>query len=127
MEGVFMFQQLGSIIRTVREQKGLGLNQLAKQLEVSSGYLSNLERGKTETVPLSFLDKLENELHISMFSNTNFTEQEYSEIDIRLNRCCHQLKELSKSNPEYASYLISTIESGIQFAEKHFINQEKYH
>ena len=122
-----MFQQLGSIIRTVREQKGLGLNQLAKQLEVSSGYLSNLERGKTETVPLSFLDKLENELHISMFSNSNVTEREYSEIDIQVSRCCHQLKELSKSNPEYVSYLISTIDSGIQFAEKHFNNQEKYH
>jgi len=50
-----MLNNFGKRIRFLREQKGISLNEFAKKLIVSSGYLSNLETGKTETIPLSLL------------------------------------------------------------------------
>ncbi|MCC2485916.1 helix-turn-helix domain-containing protein, partial [Bacillus pacificus] len=38
-----MITQLGQTIRNLRKQKGISLQNFAEQIEVSPGYLSNLE------------------------------------------------------------------------------------
>ncbi|OEH92569.1 helix-turn-helix domain-containing protein [Bacillus solimangrovi] len=108
--------ELGQKIRTIRTQKGIGLNALAKKLDISSGYLSNLETGKTDTVQLSIIPKLQQELNINWSdifqSESNSTEQ-FNEIHFRIERLSHHLKELEKIRPDIAQYLISIVEQGI--------------
>lgn len=115
-----MYHQLGQKIRTIRTQKGIGLNQMAARLNISSGYLSNLERGKTETIPLSLLEKLENELNLSQsefFKNGRSETDQFNELHYRIERCSNQLKALEKNRPELADYLTSLIEQGIELAD----------
>ena len=42
-----MITQLGQTIRNLRKQKNITLNDFADKLDISAGYLSNLETGKT--------------------------------------------------------------------------------
>ena len=53
-----MIQNLGQTIRNLRKQKGISLQNFAEQIEVSPGYLSNLETQKTDTISLTLLSKL---------------------------------------------------------------------
>jgi transcriptional regulator with XRE-family HTH domain len=39
-------QALGAMLRELRQQKGIGLRQLASRVGISAPYLSNIERGK---------------------------------------------------------------------------------
>lgn len=59
-----MIQQLGQQIRQLRKRKGIGLNEFAKELEVPTGYLSNLETGKSDTIKLDVLERIQGELKI---------------------------------------------------------------
>ncbi|NEY98659.1 helix-turn-helix domain-containing protein [Heyndrickxia shackletonii] len=45
-----MLKNLGQKIRLMSEKKGISLNPFAKALGISSGYLSQLETGKTKAV-----------------------------------------------------------------------------
>jgi transcriptional regulator with XRE-family HTH domain len=48
-------KKLGARIRGCREKKGIGVNELARLLEVSRGYLSQIETGvKFPTIPFLF-------------------------------------------------------------------------
>ena len=49
-------QEIGQQIRQIRNRKGISLNAYANELGVSSGYLSNLETGKTQNITLSVLE-----------------------------------------------------------------------
>lgn len=110
-----MFQEFGQKVRTIRVQKGIGLNQLAKKIGVSPGHLSNLETGKTENIKLSLLHKLHNELNL--FSSEPFTDKntdkEFDEFEYRLERLTQQLLALKNNQPEIANYLVSIVENGI--------------
>lgn len=53
-----MITQLGQTIRNLRKQKNITLNDFADKLDISAGYLSNLETGKTDTISLQLLVKL---------------------------------------------------------------------
>jgi transcriptional regulator with XRE-family HTH domain len=109
--------QLGLKIRTIRTQKGIGLNALAKKLDISSGYLSNLETGKTENVPLSLIPKLQTELNISfpdLFQTTLNEEKTFNEFHYRIERTNEQLKKLQDNNPSVANYLLSIVEQGLE-------------
>jgi transcriptional regulator with XRE-family HTH domain len=104
-----MLQNIGPRIRTLRTNKGIGLNEFAELLDVSSGYLSNLETGKTDTIQLSLLEKLQSELHILPIESASSDE-----LDSRLNHAKQLLKELENSNPEAVNYLLSTLEKGLE-------------
>ena len=56
-----MLENVGATIRMLRE-KGISLNNFAATLDVSAGYLSHLETGKTDNIPLRLLPKLQEEL-----------------------------------------------------------------
>lgn len=105
-------RHLGQQIRNIRQKKGIGLNTFASQLGVSAGYLSNLETGKTDTIHLSLLEKLQSEL--TLFPNFDQEDETISELSLRIQRIHQLLKQLETSNPEVANYLLSIVEQGIE-------------
>lgn len=111
-------KHIGQKIRTIREQKGIGLNALAARLNVSPAYLSNLETGKTQTVQFSFLKKLQEELNFTsmdLFTDENSEDQaEFSEFVYRLKRANELLKQLNSNDPKVADYLLSVMEQGLE-------------
>lgn len=60
-------QEIGQQIRQIRNRKGISLNAYANELGVSSGYLSNLETGKTQNITLSVLEQLQKDLNLVRF------------------------------------------------------------
>lgn len=107
---------IGERIRVLRKQKGISLNAFAERLNVSPAYLSNLETGKTDTIQLSLLEKLQEELSLLPVETTHSTD---SEFDIRIQHVMRQLKELEQKHPEIADYLLSTLERGVHL----FLNE----
>lgn len=107
--------EFGQKIRTIRKQKGIGLNALADKLEISSGYLSNLETGKTDTIQLSLIPKLQEELNLTFdeFYTSEKTDECFNEFEYRIKRMSVLLNELDKQDPKVAQYLLSTVEQGI--------------
>jgi len=57
---------LGDNIRKIREAKQMGLNELAKKADVSSSYLSSLERGVKNNPSIDMLEKIAKPLEISV-------------------------------------------------------------
>ena len=108
-----MLQEIGQRIRTLRTSKGIGLNAFAERISVSPGYLSNLETGKTDTIQLSLLEKLQSELHLLPLEL-----ESAGEFDSRLNHAKIRLKELEQSHPEAAEYLLTTFEKGLELLLK---------
>lgn len=106
-----MFQDLGQQIRTIRQKKGLGLNAFAEILDVSSGYLSNLETGKTDTIQLKLLDKLQEELSLVPI----MPKETEHPIEERLLQLIMPLIEVAEKDPKAANYLLNSLESGINF------------
>lgn len=108
-----MLNEIGFVIRKLRIQKGIGLNDFANMLDVSAGYLSNLETGKTDTIQLSVLDKIQKELNI--FPTKNISEMKVdSEFEYRVNRANHLLFQLHVKNKKQSEFLLTTIEQGIE-------------
>jgi len=104
-------KNLGQQIRVIRTQRGIGLNDYAKQLGVSSGYLSNLETGKSDTVQLSLLETLMQDLGLHLSDEQSEYE---TEVDYRISGILTQLKALEKEQPEAADYLLACMERGLQ-------------
>lgn len=59
---------IGNIIRNKRKEKNLTTAELAKTLNVSPGFINNLENGKTKLLDYEFINNLSNELDISLIS-----------------------------------------------------------
>lgn len=58
-------KKLGVRIREIREKEGLGLNELARALKVSRGYLSDIETGK-KLPTLILLNRVADALRVTM-------------------------------------------------------------
>ncbi|HGP3672362.1 helix-turn-helix domain-containing protein [Bacillus cereus group sp. MYBK245-2] len=108
-----MLQHLGQTIRTLRKHKGITLNDLAATLHVSPGYLSNLETMKTDTVSLTFLEQIQEELNLFP-ALTQETDSPNHELDFRLQRLCQVLQKTHDENPELADYFIAHVEKGLE-------------
>lgn len=76
-----MLEHLGQQIRQLRVRKGKGLNEFAKELHVSAGYLSNLETGKSETIKLDILEKIQEELKVLPIDSTSSFSQRMKRIE----------------------------------------------
>lgn len=100
----------GQQLRQIRQQKGFGLNELAKEIGVSPAYLSNLETGKTQTIQLEILSKLQQELHMII----NEEDPENDPTVWRAERICKLLVDLQSTNPKAANYLMSMVEQGVE-------------
>jgi transcriptional regulator with XRE-family HTH domain len=53
-------------IRKVRLEKGIGLNELARQIEIEPSYLSQLERGEKKNPSKNIMEKISNALDKSV-------------------------------------------------------------
>ena len=58
---------VGNIIRTKRKEKNLTTAELAKILNVSPGFINNLENGKTKLLDYEFINNLSSELDSFLF------------------------------------------------------------
>ncbi|MCQ6268873.1 helix-turn-helix transcriptional regulator [Fictibacillus sp. WQ 8-8] len=105
-----MLQDLGQKIRLIRTKKGISLNTFAEQIGVSSGYLSNLETGKTNNIDLPVLDTIQKKLFIIPMVPP---DQEEDEISYRFQRVITQFRELANSDAKAAEYLLSSFENGL--------------
>ncbi len=57
---------IGNIIRNKRKEKNITTAELAKILDVSPGFINNLENGKTKLLDYEFINKLSEELDIAI-------------------------------------------------------------
>jgi transcriptional regulator with XRE-family HTH domain len=99
----------GQQLRQIRQQKGFGLNEFAKELGVSPAYLSNLETGKTQTIQLDILSRLQGKLRLSVDESTAANDQ----LTLRVARIGLMLRSLHQCNPQAAEYLMSIVEQGV--------------
>lgn len=113
MEVSLMINEIGKHIRTLRTQKGIGLNTFAKQLGVSPAYLSNLETGKTDTIQLSLLQKLQDELHLITIDNSSLP---LDETKYRISRASTLLHNLIQQDKAFGYYILETLEKGIDLS-----------
>lgn len=107
-----MILDIGSRIRKIREKKGISLNKFAKIIGVSSGYLSNLESGKTTTINLEVLNKIQTELNIMPIG-------EHSEIAERMKRIEKDLMHLNQDKPEMVQFFLHNLEDSIHYFNGH--------
>ncbi|WP_044784543.1 helix-turn-helix domain-containing protein [Bacillus thuringiensis] len=108
-----MLQNLGQTIRALRKHKGITLNEFADKLNVSPGYLSNLETAKTDTITLSLLEKLQEELNL-IPALTQKSDSEHHELHFRLQRLCQALQQVHDTNSQLADYFIDHVEKGLE-------------
>lgn len=114
---MFDLKNFGQQIRVVREQRNISLNKFAKELEVSPAYLSNLENGKTDSIKLEVLWKLQSRLQVLGLERT----EAETEFQYRLNRVTYNLIQLEKHQPAFATYLLEITEKGIDVCCEKFI------
>ena len=96
--------------------KNITLNDFADKLDISAGYLSNLETGKTDTISLQLLVRLNEEFNL--FPSLNQTTSPYHELHFRLDRMCQLLKSLHDTDPRLADYFISHVEEGLELYKR---------
>ncbi|WML45410.1 helix-turn-helix transcriptional regulator [Neobacillus sp. PS3-40] len=109
-----MIDNFGEVIRKIRIEQGFGLNEFAKILDVSPGYLSNLETGKTNTIQLSILKKIQGKLHILPINEEIIN----SPISFRLHKLEHQLIDSYEVDRQMTELLIHQIESTIKWIKE---------
>lgn len=100
----------GQQLRQIRQQKGFGLNEFAKEIGVSPAYLSNLETGKTQTIQLEVLNRLQQELHMIITKDVSGNDHTLWRTD----RISELLLDLQRTNPSAADYLMTMVEQGVE-------------
>lgn len=68
--------KVGEIIRAKREEKNISLSDFAKELDISPGYLSQIENGIKKNPNLEILLKITNRLDIDLFMLLGIERQE---------------------------------------------------
>lgn len=111
--------QFGQQLRLLREKSGISLNAMARNLQVSSGYLSNLESGKTEKINLSTLQLIPKILGIKMcpvcqqlVPEDTLSDSRY-DLGLRINRLHSEMLRMAESDPECLQSLLSLLENGL--------------
>lgn len=100
----------GQQLRQIRQQKGFGLNEFAKEIGVSPAYLSNLETGKTQTIQLEVLNRLQQELHMILTKDVSGNDP----TGWRADRISELLLNLQRTNPQATDYLMTMVEQGVE-------------
>lgn len=100
----------GQQLRFIRQQKGFGLNEFAKELGVSPAYLSNLETGKTDTIQLKVLSKLLGEFQMVVDEKKSLNDP----VVWRTERIRELILDLHRRNPPAADFFLTMIENGME-------------
>jgi len=111
-----LLENVGATIRMLREKKGISLNNFAAKLDVSAGYLSHLETGKTDNIPLRLLPKLQEEL--GLFNSTHSLNEAEKTFVSQVNNLQEPLLNLHQQNPEAAAFLLETLEKGLNIFQQ---------
>ncbi|AIQ40319.1 helix-turn-helix domain-containing protein [Paenibacillus sp. FSL R5-0912] len=113
-------QEIGQQIRQIRNRKGISLNAYANELGVSSGYLSNLETGKTQNITLSVLEQLQNDLNLIPFPT-----DDNDELRVRLDRVYELLVNLQNYKPDAVEFLLRCVEEGSEVFLAHYTSSPR--
>ncbi|MFC5713667.1 helix-turn-helix domain-containing protein [Thalassorhabdus alkalitolerans] len=105
----------GPTIRHLRTKKGYQLSKLAKEIGVSTGYLSNLETGKTTTITLETMEKLNEKL--DLFPSNPPVVSRNSLFTHRTESALSKLTTLEETDKAAANYLLRCLEEGIDIFE----------
>jgi transcriptional regulator with XRE-family HTH domain len=108
---------LGDWVRTLRMAAGISLNEMAKELSVSSGYLSNLETGKTDHISIETLAKATKVLqsaHCPLCGSfmRDSPVADDSELTRRVNRIHQRLLDAITQDPERLKHQLHLMEFG---------------
>lgn len=109
---------LGEFIRNQRIKKNIGLREMAKLLNISSAYLSNLESGKHAMANPLLLKRISEILeidHLKLYKMVGYTNKDLEEIK-------EEIPSLGISN-EKVSTILGALEN---FSEDEFELIEKY-
>lgn len=105
--------EIGLYIKTMRQQRGVDIMDFARELGVSPDYLSNLESGKTRTLQLEIINKLQNEFQMI---ETNEVEPDIGhDVGARIEHLALSLRALHEHDPKAAEYLIGVVEQGFEW------------
>lgn len=115
---------LGDNIRKIRKSKKISINTLAKQAEVSLGYLSDLENNKFTNPTLDKLNKLADALGVSVNEFFNGEENVTEEITNSKNKYTLTIKEQDKLDKE-AQDIINNFALSLS-KEKENLKEEDY-
>lgn len=94
----------GNIIRELRIQKGLTQNQVAADLQVTPGYISNVEKGRT-AMSLRILVYYAKLMNMSLDTLVGKLDPDYHEIAVDRDI----MKEVSKMSLENKNKLLETL------------------
>ncbi|WP_144517753.1 helix-turn-helix domain-containing protein [Bacillus sp. FDAARGOS_235] len=106
-----MVKNLGATIREYRKRKGITLNSFAETLNVSPGYLSNLETNKTDTIQLSLLSQIQKELNI--FEDDSYISDLATYPNRRVAELFHKITQIQESNPQAFDFWLNTLEEAL--------------
>ena len=95
----------GAIIKDLRIQMGLTQNEVAKELDVTPGYISNVENGRT-AMSLRMLIYYSKLMNISLDSLVGRLEPEYETTALDKDL----MREISKMNSEQKIKLLKTLQ-----------------
>lgn len=115
---------LGDNIRKIRKSKKISINTLAKQAEVSLGYLSDLENNKFTNPTLDKLNKLADALGVSVKEFFNGEKNVTEEITNSKNKYTLTIKEQDKLDKE-AQDIINNFALSLS-KEKENLKEEDY-
>ena len=104
---------IGNIIRNKRKEKNMTTAELSKKVNVSPGFINNLENGKTKLLDYEFISKLSNELNISLIPFLSSIFNNLSKEDSFI-----LIKELTTSNNVQASDIL---DANLNKIKKYFI------
>lgn len=104
--------EIGLYIRSIRQQRGADITEFARELGVSPDYLRNLESGRTQTIQLEVINKLQNEFY-SIENDLDMDYDPYDPVRIRIDRLAASLQSLHAVDPQAADYLMRIVEQGL--------------
>ncbi len=79
----YLLKSLGECIRSERKKQRISLREFAKQVNISSSYLSNIENGKHSMINPLIIKEIAKELKmdsLKLFKLVGYTESDFSEI-----------------------------------------------
>ena len=132
--------ELGQRVKRSRKQKGYTTEDLAKELNVSVGHISNIENGKNDIFRLGLLFSLCKTLNISIeellcLDNLQVKSTGLNTLTIEINISKHYdipeeyLKEINVAINQFANELINMVakrgysKQALGFITHHFINE----
>ncbi|KKK37216.1 hypothetical protein WQ57_14765 [Mesobacillus campisalis] len=104
--------RFGSLVRNLREQRGYTLNEFARKIGVSPGYLSNLETGKTHNIKLKILETLQEELGIHPL------QSDEQRLEQRMQRISLLFQECMENNPSFAEHFLTQLEQSLELLKE---------